>query len=194
MIEGRMEVLEQAAGEALQEARKARREAAMLGEPGAGGAGSHDAGAGDAGAGGAGAVVGGERGGEPMSRELAAYREAYGAWRADELDNCIDQFRKFLHTYPASPHADDAVFWMGDCYFKQGDFRNAILRFDDVVSNYPTSEKAPDALYRQGESLLRLGPGYHQAAKTAFERVLREYPDSARAQEAQQQLAAIGAG
>ncbi|MCP3983490.1 MAG: tetratricopeptide repeat protein, partial [bacterium] len=54
--------------------------------------------------------------------------------------------------------------------------------------------KASDALYRQGESLLKLGPGFREAAKRAFERVIKEYPDSARASEARRQLDLYTAG
>ena len=78
-----------------------------------------------------------------------------------------------MQTYPASGYADDAAYWMADCYFKQGDYKTAVLRFDDVVTKYPNGDKAADALYRQGEALLKLGPGYGKAAGKAFERVLR---------------------
>ncbi|MCH2187764.1 tol-pal system protein YbgF [Myxococcota bacterium] len=126
------------------------------------------------------------------SKELAAYQEALRAWRSDERLVCIELFRDFLQNYPASPYADDAAYWMADCYFKQGDFRVAVLRFNDVVRVYPDGNKAADALYRQGESLLKLGPGFHDAARTVFEQVLKDYPDSDRAREAKQQLEAIG--
>jgi tol-pal system protein YbgF len=126
------------------------------------------------------------------SMELAAYREAYNAWRTDDYAGCVDRFREFLQTYPASDNADDAAYWMADCYFKQGDYQTAILRFDDVAGRYPTSGKAPEALYRQGEALLRLGPRYGKAARKAFERVINEYPNSTRAEEARRQLELIG--
>ena len=83
---------------------------------------------------------------------------------------------------------------MADCYFKQRDYKTAILRFDDVVARYPTANKAADALYRQGEALLRLGPGYAKAAGRAFERVINEYPDSARVAEAKRHLELLGSG
>ena len=125
---------------------------------------------------------------------IEAYRSAYAAWRNDDTEACIDQFRQFLQTNASSPFADDAAFWMADCYFKQGDYKTAILRFDDVVSRYPKGNKAADALYRQGEALLRLGPGYTKAAGKAFQRVLREYPESDRAVEARRQLEILGTG
>ena len=128
------------------------------------------------------------------SSEVLAYQEALSSWRSDDHKVCIDRFRKFLQTYPASPYADDAAYWMADCHFKQGDYRVAVLRFNDVVRVYPNGNKAPDALYRQGESLLQLGPGFYEAAKSAFEKVLKDYPDSDRAKQAKQQLEAIGKG
>ncbi len=128
----------------------------------------------------------------PASDDVRAYRAAYGAWRSRDLPLCIDQFRQFLQNYPDSAYADDATYWMADCYFKDGDFKTAILRFDAVVVRYPTGNKAADALYREGEALLRLGRA--RVAGRAFERVLREYPDSARAPEAQRQLDLLGSG
>ena len=129
---------------------------------------------------------------QSASVELGAYREAYNTWRTDDYGACIDRFREFLQTYPSSEYADDAAYWMADCYFKQGDYQTAILRFDDVAGRYPTSGKAPEALYRQGEALLRLGPRYGKAARRAFERVINEYPNSARVEEARRQLELIG--
>jgi TolA-binding protein len=83
---------------------------------------------------------------------------------------------------------------MADCYTKQGDHEKAILRFAKVVELYPGGNKAADALFRQGEVLLKLGPGYANAARDVFQRVLQEYPDSPRADEAKRQLARLGAG
>jgi tol-pal system protein YbgF len=115
-----------------------------------------------------------------------------GGTRAGDLGACIDRFRGFLQTYPASDHADDAAYWMADCHYREGDYKAAVLRFADVVQRYPAADKAPDALYRQGEALLRLGPKYGSAAETAFERLINEYPDSPRVAEARRQLELLG--
>ena len=126
------------------------------------------------------------------SEELAAYREAYDAWRTDDNDECIDRFALFLQSFPASLYADDASYWLADCHYKNGDFKNAILRFDDVASRHPDSDKAPEALYRQGEALLQLGPGFNKAAQQAFQRIVTEYPGSRRAKPAADQLELLG--
>lgn len=185
-LQGRLEVAEHQSGLALEEAKAARRDAASPASPGA---------ATDSPAEMSALPAPGEALAEPQSAstELRAYREAYNTWRADDHSACIDRFREFLQTYPSSEYSDDAAYWMADCYFKQGDFQTAILRFDDVAGRYPASGKAPEALYRQGEALLRLGPRYGKAARKAFERVISEYPNSPRVEEAERQLELIGA-
>jgi tol-pal system protein YbgF len=172
-LEGRIEVVEHQAAQALEATH--------------GGAGQGDA----EGRGARGAGDGEEQfAGSP--EEVQAYREARAAWRSGDLEACIDRFRGFLQTYPASDHADDAAYWMADCHYREGDYKAAVLRFADVVQRYPTGDKAPDALYRQGEALLRLGPKYGSAAETAFERLINEYPDSPRVAEAKRQLELLG--
>jgi tol-pal system protein YbgF len=215
VLEGRLDEVQHDSTRALEEARKARQEAAGGGSIRADQAlappttpdeldpevppdrGAVRPGAGDT------AAVPSER--DPSDREpppeggaspeeVAEYRAAHAAWRAGDLDGCIDQFKSFLQTRPASVYADDAAYWMAECHFKQGDYKSAILRFDDVVTRYPEGDKSGDALYRQGEALLKLGPGYSKAASKAFERVIEEYPSSPRAGEARRQLELLGSG
>jgi tol-pal system protein YbgF len=173
-LSGRVEVVEHQASEALEASKSGR-----------------------SGGGGGGARTGGTDGEEQFSgspEEVQAYRDARAAWRANDHGACIDRFRAFLQTYPASDHADDAAYWMADCHYREGDYKAAVLRFADVVQRYPAGDKAPDALYRQGEALLRLGPKYGDAAHTAFERLINEYPDSPRVAEAKRQLELLGPG
>lgn len=180
-LEGRLDTAEHEAQQALEQARAARAESARGGPspPTAAPEAPGDESPPKAGA---------------SAAEVSAYREAYAAWRGGQTQACIDQFRNFLQTYPSSSYADDGAYWMADCYFKHGDYKTAVLRFDDVVTHHPKSDKAPDALYRQGEALLHLGPGFSKAAGKAFERVVREYPDSARAAEAKKQLDLLRSG
>lgn len=126
------------------------------------------------------------------SAEVASYHAAYEQSRGGDPEVCVERFREFLQTYPSSAYADDAAYWMADCYYRMGDLRAAVLRFDDVVAGYPQGNKAADALFRQGQTLLELGPSYARAAGKAFERVIDEYPDSARVAEARRQLEVLG--
>ncbi len=212
-LQGELELARKEAADALAEVRKTRTAVAQgsLGRTAGGaaaadygaGAGSSASGgsAGEMAAAGAGAGVvldsgtpsAGQAGGSP-DQELSTYQKALDTWRTDNFKGCIDQFTGFLQVYPSSSYADDAAYWLADCTYSDKEYKRAVVRFNAVVNVYPDSPKAPDALYRQGESLLKLGPKFHEAARTVFKRVQKEYPDSPRAGEAKRQLDTIGAG
>ena len=139
-------------------------------------------------------------GGTPSARssEIRAYEDAFRLYRARDYQRAIDQFQAFLQTHASSDYADNAHFWMGECYFKLGDYERAVLVFEDVVKIYPEGNKVPDALYRQGRALLQIGArsqqaaAYTPAARQVFQRIVTEHPDSERASEAKRQLERLG--
>ena len=183
-LKGELEMANKAAADALEEVGRVRMALAAQGGSGIGGqTGTLD---GDTGAVAGGISTGSESGGSVTQpdEELAGYQSALDAWRGDRFDDCIERFTVFLQTYPTSGYADDAAYWLADCTYKNDEFKRAVVRFNAVVSVYPESPKAPDALYRQGESLLKLGPKFHEAARTVFKRVQKDYPDSDRSVEA----------
>jgi tol-pal system protein YbgF len=133
-----------------------------------------------------------------LSEELQGYEEGFRYYRAQNYEKAVERFRTFLQSYPESEYADNALFWLGECYLKQGDHERAILAFEDVTKRYPRGNKVADALYRQGIALLEMGKrtgqedAYRPAARDVFERILRDYPDSDRVPEARRQLERIG--
>jgi tol-pal system protein YbgF len=195
-LQGELELARKEAADALGEVRLARTSIAQSStEAGSAAAGTATGGE-VAAVGAVGAVVADDTGSSVSQpdEELAGYQSALDAWRNDEYTSCIDRFTAFLQAYPTSSYADDAAYWLADCTYKNDEFKRAVVRFNAVVSVYPDSPKAPDALYRQGESLLKLGSKFHEAARTVFKRVQKDYPDSERAVEAAQQLERLGPG
>ena len=150
--------------EALVEARAAREAASTAAPapspeptaPAAGGAPTRDAGAR------AGRGSPARRGRRQRLGELQAYRNAYAAWRSGNASACIDRFREFLQTYPASGYADDAAYWMADCYFKQGDYKTAVLRFDDVVTQVSERREGGGRALSPGRGAAQAGTGLRQ--------------------------------
>ncbi len=206
-LQGELELARKEAADALAEVHKTRTAVAQGAMGTAGGAaaadymGSGRMGSGSSGVGSgdpgvaidAGVPTTGRAGGSP-DQEVVTYQKALETWQGDNFKGCIDQFTGFLQVYPSSSYADDAAYWLADCTYSSKEYKRAVVRFNAVVNVYPDSPKAPDALYRQGESLLKLGPKFHEAARTVFKRVEKEYPDSPRAAEAKRQLNTLGAG
>ena len=132
--------------------------------------------------------------GSAPAEEIRDYEDAFRRYRAGDYAGAIDRFQVFLQTHPSSEYADNALFWMGDSYFKLNDFEQAAVAFDKVVKRFPDGNKVPDALYRQGVSLLEIGKRtkqqktYTPAACQIFRRITDEYPNSERVPEARRQL------
>jgi tol-pal system protein YbgF len=128
------------------------------------------------------------------AEEVKDYESAFGLYRAGKYADAIDRFQAFLQTHPSSEFADNALFWMGESYFKLNDFEQAAVAFDRVVKRFPKGNKVPDALYRQGVSLQEIGnrtgqqSTYAPAACSIFKRIADEYPSSERVAEARRQL------
>jgi tol-pal system protein YbgF len=132
--------------------------------------------------------------GAAPAEEIRDYEDAFRRYRAGDYAGAIDRFQVFLQTHPSSEYADNALFWMGESYFKLNDYEQAAVAFDKVVKRFPNGNKVPDALYRQGVSLLEIGnrtkqqKTYTPAACQIFRRIADEYPNSERVPEARRQL------
>ncbi|HZY31012.1 MAG TPA: outer membrane protein assembly factor BamD, partial [Candidatus Methylomirabilis sp.] len=74
----------------------------------------------------------------------------------------------------------DKELYIGTFYFNRGSYGAAIKRFESILKEYPGSGNEDRALYYLGESLWELEQ--KTAAKTAFERLISQFPDSDMAQ------------
>jgi tol-pal system protein YbgF len=111
------------------------------------------------------------------NRDLEAfrlYRRAYEALRQGQHDGAAEGFRDFLRRYAAHDLADNAQYWLGECYYDTKDFPAAVREFRRVVERFPHGNKVPDALLKVGYSYLALGS--IEAGKQTLEQLVRSYP------------------
>jgi tol-pal system protein YbgF len=92
----------------------------------------------------------------------------------------------FLNRYPADVRAASAQYLIGDAYFNEGIFANAIGAFVKVIEGYPKSESVPDAMYKNGIAFYQLK--YCGDARVYFQELLKRYPKTSWKPEAQEQL------
>lgn len=127
-------------------------------------------------------------------REVQDYEAAFRLYRAGDYQAAVQHFQSFVQAHPRSDYADNALFWMGECYQKQGDFVLAAVTFERVHKEFPDGNKVPDALYRQAIALIEIGKQkgeqaqYASAAREVLQRIVDEYPRSERVEEARRQL------
>lgn len=127
------------------------------------------------------------RPGTGADREVQDYEAAFRLYRAGDYPAAVDRFQAFVQAHPDSDYADNALFWMGECHQKLGDFVLAAVTFERVHKEFPGGNKVPDALYRQAVALVEIGRQkgerveYESAAREVLQRILDEYPRSERA-------------
>lgn len=123
---------------------------------------------------------------EPKEDMEGAYQKAYATFKQGDYPTALKQFEAFLDTYPKSEYADNARYWIGECYQQQGDYERAVLEYEKVIKRYPHGDKVPSALLKQGFAFLNLGD--RVSAKLLFQKVIKEYPRSPQAEIAAKKL------
>jgi tol-pal system protein YbgF len=98
-------------------------------------------------------------------------------------------YEDFAKKWPSDPRAADAHFRLGELWFGDKRWREAILEYGKVAQDFPRSDKAPDALLRTGESMV--GLDLKDDARRLFEEVISRYPKSTAAQRARARLAEL---
>jgi tol-pal system protein YbgF len=102
------------------------------------------------------------------------YNTAYADYLQGNFDLAIDGFKIYRDNFPESPLADNALFWIGECYFSQKKFEAAIEQFNDLMLNYPQSDKIAAAYLKKGLALADLGR--KEEALMVLKLLLGKYP------------------
>ena len=118
--------------------------------------------------------------------EQASYDAAFNALKGSDYTRAIAGFRGFVASYPQSPLASNAQYWLGEAYYVTRDYQSAIAAFQKVTVDYADSRKAPDALVKIGFTQSALGR--NGDARATLEDVVRRFPGTEAAELASERL------
>jgi tol-pal system protein YbgF len=104
------------------------------------------------------------------------YETARADYFGGQYSVAITGFDQFLKAFPRSEMADDAQFMIGDSYFSQNQWNEAITAYNQVIQNYAGTNSVPDAYYKRALALERLGQ--LEAARASFETAVMQFPDT----------------
>ena len=127
---------------------------------------------------------------KPVAGPDEAYKKAYDLYSKGNINEAQREFKRFLEAYPKSKYAENAHFWLGECYFSQKKYEDAILEYDEVIKKYPKGNKVPDSLYRQGMAFLEMKDTTN--AKLILKEVIRRFPQTDQATRARKKLKELG--
>lgn len=117
------------------------------------------------------------------------YDAAYYDFTRGRYEVAIEGFEEFIKQFPESANADNARYWVGECYYSMGDLPRAETEFGRVLSEYPDGNKVPSAAYKLG--MVRVAQGRTEDARAQFRQVVEKYPGTNEARLAADRLRAM---
>ena len=108
---------------------------------------------------------------------------------AGQWSLALSGFDALLRTFPRSESAAEAQFYIGETYYAQTKWREAIDAYGLVLQNHRNSGTVPDAYFKRGRAYAQTGQ--NDAARESWEAVIKAFPESVAAGLAKQDLERI---
>ncbi len=95
---------------------------------------------------------------QPSASELKKYDEA------------IKKASKVLEIYPKSKYVDDALFLLGECFYRKQDYSKAQRKFLELIRNFPNSKFVSESQLWLGKTYIELQD--YETAEKSFHDIL----------------------
>lgn len=127
-----------------------------------------------------------KKGPEQAHSPEASYQQGLDSMKAGDTVKARELFTKFLDQNPRHKLAANAHYWIGETYYSEKNFEQAILEFQEVIKNFPEKEKVPAAMLKQGMAFKEIGD--LKSASYIYKKLTEEYPKSEEAKIAKEKL------
>lgn len=127
-------------------------------------------------------------GGVPGGAEL--YRQGYSDYARGNFDRALLELEEFIRLHPADDLADDAQYLVGEVYFSQQKYLEAVGAYDRLLKDQAAGERAASAYLKKGLALLEMNRTAD--AVIQLQHVVTAYPKSEEARIARERLRALG--
>jgi tol-pal system protein YbgF len=114
------------------------------------------------------------------------YNMAYNDYLKGNFDLAVEGFKMYKDQFPASPLADNALYWIGECDYSQRKFDEAVNVFNELIMTYPQGDKVPAAFLKKGMSFAESGK--KEEALAAYKLLITKFPLEEETRIAQQKI------
>jgi len=118
--------------------------------------------------------------------ETQLYETTLATYKKAQFEQALIGFKRFLEKYPKSDLADNAQFWVGECYMGLRQYEQAILAYQEVIKKYPNGNKVPNAMLRQAFAFYEIKDKV--SSRLLLKKIIKKYPDSSEAKIASAKL------
>jgi len=121
-------------------------------------------------------------------------QQVFNMARSDYLKGnfqlAVEGFAIYREHFAESPLADNALYWIGESFFSQNKFEEAIQKFNDFILIYPNGDKIAAAYLKKGISLMKLNK--KDEAISVFRLLISKFPLEEETKIAQQKIKELG--
>ena len=125
----------------------------------------------------------------PNPEEL--YNAAYADYSKGNYVLAISGFEEYATRFPDSDLADNALYWVGECHFSQGEYDSAVDAFDNLLELHPRSDKAAAGNLKKALAFMELNQVGTAIVQLRY--VVSNYPSTDEARIAEDKLVNLGA-
>jgi tol-pal system protein YbgF len=104
----------------------------------------------------------------------AIYQRGIDSYRANDFPKAREQFNHFIELFPKHDLTANAHYWLGETYYSEKVYDQAILEFEKVIKNFPSKGKVSAALLKQGMAFKELGDT--KSARFVYKKLIENYP------------------
>lgn len=104
------------------------------------------------------------------------YDLALVSFNNGQFDRASAGFQSYLAKHPKDRAAPDAIYYLGESYWRLGQIKDAARQYLKLSTDYSKSPHAPDALLKLGLALDKLGA--REQACASFAQVESKYPNA----------------
>jgi tol-pal system protein YbgF len=110
----------------------------------------------------------------------ALYKQAQESLKAGDTKKARETLNKLLEQFPNHKLSPNARYWIGETYYLEKNYEQAVLEFQRVIKEFPGKDKVPAAMLKQAMAFRELGD--LKSAKFVLKELLDKAPHSEEAQ------------
>lgn len=119
------------------------------------------------------------------------YKSAFNDFMAAHYAVAVAEFNDIIKTYPDSPLAGNAHYYIGEIDYRGAHYSTAVKDYDKVIEQFPDNNKVPAAHLHKGQALVEMQ--LKDAGIREFRSLIQRFPNSPEAAQARTKLSALAA-
>ena len=117
------------------------------------------------------------------------YMKGLETFKTGDMPATREIFTKFLEQFPKNDLVANAHYWIGETYYSEKNYEQAILSFQEVIKNYPQKDKVPAAMLKQSMAFKAIKD--NKSARYVLKKLIEGHPKSEEAKRAKELLKEI---